>query len=213
LDHEPLRGNSSCRLSLSRQGHVIAAKGNRRNAEDAEVSIWAFQTKDRVNLRLRIEDDRWVHEAPSWLATDHVELWLSGSSYGYSDHCVPPKRQTRAELVQYAIIFDRNQTRVQRAYGSARGSIASTQRWVSDGSLLLDIELRKTYRKWATDGAITVVYSDGDDGKTQKYLLASSTLSFADARSLGSLGKSVCRLRRGSLVLSPPQGCIELIVQ
>src|SRR5262249_4532785 len=54
------------------------------------------------------------------------------------------------------------------------------------------------------DFSLTVAYSDSDDGKRQKALIATSPLVFGDASTLGTLrrisaSKATCRVRRGTL--------------
>ncbi len=165
-------GNCGLRVDASgKNGFLI--HGQATSATDAAFTVVAI---DKKTLLVEVTDDRWVHSAKTWLFEDHLEIWR-GPALSYHDHCVPPKQDTE----QWAIRVHDGQ--VFPAHGKPSTPIKVQRVHTPSGS----IRLKLTLPFDLSDQAITVVYSDSDDGKTQKTLIANSRLQFGKARTFGSL--------------------------
>jgi hypothetical protein len=204
-------GDARCRLALRAHGHVIRGAADPSGPADAAVTVWGLDDEKRLELYLHARDDRFVTDQPKWLPSDHVELWLSDIAYSYNEHCLPSSR-VRKGMSQYVILPSKTGATRVLPFGEKRNEgVTASARWLSDGSLLVRVELGAVARQRALRGAIAVGYSDGDDGRRQKYLLASSRVRFDDARSLGRLFSADCTLDKGAQVYKPPATCAEVI--
>jgi hypothetical protein len=160
-------------------------------ADDA--SFAAVASTDGV-LFLELHDDRWTGPSDHWIADDHVELWLAAEPLTYMEACIP--RRDDAPPKQWAIRTADG--RVFAGYGNPAPAELAAERVAADGSVRMRIVLPHDSH------AITVVYSDGDDGGHQKRLIATSALKFGDRATLGELHKvspdaAVCTARGGTL--------------
>jgi hypothetical protein len=160
-------------------------------------------------LYLEIEDDVLVGPSAKWLADDHVELWLAAQRPEQQEHhCLGP---VKAKPQQWAIRVSDGQ--VFPAYGNPSAAAIKAEiaprAQGAPGPVRVRIQLPKGWE------ALTVAYSDGDDGRKQKRIIATSALELRDTRSLGLVksikpGEAVCRVNAGRLepvvkdVWSPP---------
>lgn len=146
--------------------------------EAADARLWATVSGGRT-LTVDLEDDLLVSRpqpGQSWLATDHLELWLDGASADRSmqwecDATMP---------TQWAISLD-GTVRLARA-GAVEGPVQA--RLVSPGP-----PGRTRIELGLPEGvsALTVVYSDTDDGQGQERLIATSRLRHGDGTTLGAV--------------------------
>jgi hypothetical protein len=145
----------------------------------ADARLWATLSGGRT-LTVDLEDDLLVtrpQPGQSWLATDHLELWLDAEPADRSmqwecDATVP---------TQWAISLDAA-VRLARP-GAVEGAVQA--RLVSPGPAgrtRLELALPEGV------SALTVVYSDTDDGAGQERLIATSRLRHGDGTTLGAAG-------------------------
>ncbi|MDX9724241.1 MAG: hypothetical protein RBU37_26065 [Myxococcota bacterium] len=164
-------GQCSLRVDSTGAGGFIT-HGEAGEAADAAFS--ALLVGEDV-LLVELRDDKWVSGSKNWLHDDHLELWMVPSGeLPYAD-CHTPKT---GQVYQWGIMMDGT---VHAAHGKPETSPTVEASVVKDGPVRLRIKLPSAF------DALTVVLSDGDDGKTQERLLASSRLVFGEAQSLGQV--------------------------
>jgi hypothetical protein len=140
------------------------------------------------------------------VSDDHVELWMSDDVLinSHARDCEmskaepPTLRQWGIRLADGAAFA---------GYGSPRAMPTVRRASVDEHTVRLRIELpppstANGHRD--DDFSLTVAYSDSDDGKRQKALIATSPLVFGDASTLGGrrripASKATCRVRGGTL--------------
>lgn len=143
---------------------------------------------------LEITDDHLVLSAKRRIHEDHVEVWAGNAERpSYTDHCYPPVPERPVQwgvrLADGAVFQGFGAPapeRLQVELGSKQGSVRLRIRPVQDAPLL------------------TFVYSDSDDGQTQKTLIATSRVQHGEILSLGTAQRidpqaAVCELRAGAL--------------
>lgn len=144
-------------------------------------------------LYVEVEDDRWQRGAKSWLHDDHLEVWV-GPAFSYMDHCLARD----AKPLQWGIgVLD---DRIHPAFGKPARRPTVERVTVGDPPTAVRLKIRLP----AAPEAITVVYSDSDDGARQERLLATSALRHGDATTLGrprpiSPDDAVCAVEAGRL--------------
>jgi hypothetical protein len=164
--------------SAGERGFVVHG----RPGDAADARLWATLSGGRT-LTVEIVDDLLVtrpQPGQSWLATDHVELWLDRE---------PADRSMQWECgpttpTQWAISLD-GSVRLARP-GAVEGAVQA--RLVSPGPAgrtRLELALPEGV------SALTVVYSDTDDGTGQERLIATSRLRHGDGTTLGATGPLV----------------------
>jgi hypothetical protein len=160
--------------------------------EAADAKLRALLVGERV-LYVEVEDDTFTTGAAKWLHDDHVELWfVPKGEIGFPD-CFEPKKTTTH---QWGIMLD---GKVHAAHGKPKAAPKVEAHKVDDRTYRLRIELPSDF------DALTVVYSDSDDGKSQERLLATSKLVFGEAHSVGGtfdVGEKApvtCRLKGDTL--------------
>ena len=142
----------------------------------ADASMRYVLSEDGV-LFVEITDDHLVTSAPSWLAEDHLELWMApagtqtgsgnptecpDSDAAAAEPAVDPSRQWGLRIANGEVI---------PAFGKPT-PLAGVEVVRSGHGARFKIPLGAT----ATSSALTIVYSDSDDGKRQKRLIATSQL-------------------------------------
>lgn len=163
------------------------------DAKDASMRIVAAESATSIVLYVEIVDDALVGPTPKWLFDDHLELWLKDEDPDPSELCIP---------------------------GAAGGGAGKLRQWairVADGAIFPGLHAKSDPITVEREGtrfritiasksieALSVVYSDSDDGKTQERLLATSKLKFGDAATLGRLlpiapKEAVCEVVGGKL--------------
>jgi hypothetical protein len=171
--------------------HGFVAFGGPGAADDATMHVVASADG---TLFVEVRDDRWVGPSSHWVADDHVELWTSTEEPSYMDSCLPHPDTTPP--VQWAVrIAD---GRVFSGQGHPDPAALPVDRASAPGVARLRIGLPDKTK------AVTVVYSDGDDGAHQKRLIATSALRFGVTGTLGRLyvvkpAEASCAVRDGRL--------------
>jgi hypothetical protein len=156
------------------RGFVV--HGPAGDAADASMRVVAAESEGSIVLYVEIKDDTIVGPTPKWLFDDHLELWLKDEDPDPSELCVP---------------------------GAAGGGAGKLRQWairVADGAIFPGLHAKSDPITVEREGtrfritiasksieALTVVYSDSDDGKTQERLIATSKLKFGVAPTLGRL--------------------------
>lgn len=186
-------GSCSARVtSLGKQqpkgfnsGFVIHGKPGAESDASFKV-VMPFAT----DMFVEVKDDVWVEEADSILRVDHLELWASTGT-----ECPKPLKN----LFQWGITLDGS---VQTLYGKPDASPSVEVVRVNEGDALQSVRFKITLP--GEYESLTVVYSDSDDGKTQKRLIATSALKQRDQFTLGewkSIGahEGRCEVKDGAL--------------
>lgn len=174
-----------CALTIDASGEggylVHGAKGDPSDAA-MKVALDASGV-----LFVEITDDLYVGPTARWLVDDHVELWLTDETLS-TEGCTEGKRPAKQWGIRLA------DGKIFPAHGKPGPLVAEVHR-LDDRVVRLRIEL-------PAHEAFAVVYSDGDDGRTQERLLATSRLAFGDGRSLGTARRipsevATCELHDG----------------
>ncbi len=175
-----------------------------RSQDPDDVRLYAVLSRDAV-LFVEVVDDAWTGPSKSWLADDHVELWLSPEVPEAADPCGRGGKDPG--LVQWAIRI--TDGKVFPAYGDPKPTLkAEVVR--EPGRARLKVKLPEDLR------SLTVVYSDSDEGKKQELMVATSALKFGRAATLSPVRslaptEAACQLKGSELVptpveLRPPAG-------
>lgn len=160
-------------------------------AGDASLRVVASRAGE---LFVEVTDDRWVGASGNWVKDDHLELWLAPELPTYFSHCLEndlPKPRQWGIRVSDGQVF--------AGLGKPDVKAISVERVAVSGTTVrLKLTLPKGFE------AISLVYSDGDDGKTQERLLATSALVHGRVETLGALRevppeRAVCRVEDGKL--------------
>jgi len=151
--------------SANTAGFVVFGKPG--DATDGRMRVELDAAGD---LLVEVGDDVWVDGSTSWVLNDHVEIWTAPEASGSMDCGFP------VEAVQWGIGLD---GKVHPAHGSAALTPPDVQVSRTADSRSVRVALG------AIPAAITVVYSDTDDGLTQERMIATSSLRFGDGHSLG----------------------------
>lgn len=164
--------------------------GGKGSDDDATLKVVAVSDRE---LFLEITDDVFTTNEKKWIAGDHLELWLSEESRNITEDCAGRRGP---EAVQWAI--DVPSGAVRSGQGNRIGR--PTAELEVKGSLVR-VRLRLPEGVWQ---AITVVYSDSDDGVKQERLLATSQFAFPQAATLGVLHpidpkQATCVVENGAL--------------
>lgn len=180
-------------------GRGFVIHGDPSPADRADDASMRAVFGSPTTLFVEVDDDAWVEGTDKWILSDHVEIWV-GEDYGYMDHCLPEKTDPK----QWGIGLDGT---VYPADGKPQKDALEVEvvdgRKKKDsggktGSVRLKIEFEETPE------AITLVYSDSDDGDSQKRLIANSKLEFGEAPTLGRIatikaGAGACNIEDGTL--------------
>jgi hypothetical protein len=183
-------GACSARVGgANKEGFVV--HGKQSGPDDASLRVVGLTDGSFI---VEIEDDRFVLAAQRPLFEDHLEAWAGrADSRSIDPPCEPePKEkpvQWGVRLADGAVWSGYGSPSVDRLkveVGSREGSVRVRVRWLDSASF------------------VTFVYSDSDDGTSQKALIATSSLAFGRARSLGETvtidrKSATCRVRDGRL--------------
>lgn len=166
---------SGCALnvdSAGANGYVITGKPG--SPTDAAFDVLAV---DAHTLIVDVRDDRFVTSEKSWVYGDHLELWLAPRLS--ISHCldeVKPPQQWGIRLSDGAVFA---------AHGNPKESIGVERIQTAEGSLRFKLSLPENLPTF------TLVYSDSDDGVTQKRLIATSQFTFAHSATMGRVGTPI----------------------
>ncbi|MBM4319565.1 MAG: hypothetical protein FJ125_06315 [Deltaproteobacteria bacterium] len=147
------------------------------------------------DLLLEIHDDRWVSGSRSWQLDDHLQLWL-GPRLAF-DQCANPllvPRQWSIRLADGRVFPGQGTSSRDRLLVERQEVVIRGGRTVMRLHILLPRPV----------GSITVAYSDGDDGRTQERVIATSNLIPGLLPTLGAAQpihprKAICEVRRDVL--------------
>jgi hypothetical protein len=170
-------------------GHTV--HGTAGGAADASMRVVA---STRGVLYVEVRDDHFVTGSRRWIDDDHVELWVGSSELGYMEHCID-RHPTTTGLRQWGVRI--SDAAIRPGHGRPQGPLVAATA-VEGNVARVRIELPEHAE------AVTVVYSDGDDGHSPESLIATSKLRFGHPESLGALRAispevAVCELREGRL--------------
>jgi len=177
------------------------------DGSDASLRVIAARTKDpksTVELYVEVADDTPVGPSPKWLFDDHLEIWLKDEDPDPSELCLPGAAGGGAgALRQWAIRLADGKTfpGMHAASSPDPFTIARSEGKSVDGRTVVRLKIGIAVTALE---AITVVYSDGDDGKTQERLIATSRLKLGKAPTLGRLwpiesNEAICSVENGAL--------------
>ncbi len=185
-------GLDRCSLQLDaseKSGFVTHGKAG--EAADASMRVVASKNDE---LFVEVQDDKWVGPSASWVKDDHLELWLAKELPGYFTHCLD---KSIVAPQQWGIrIAD---GKVFAGAGKPDEKAITVEKvTLGSGGARLKIKLPKGM------AAISLVYSDSDDGKKQERMFATSKLVHGKGETLGALQvidskSAVCRVEGGKL--------------
>lgn len=163
--------------------------------DPGEASFRAVMGSEST-LYLEIQDSEWITGADRWIHDDHVEIW-TGPFIGYMTHCLEPDAPSQWGVSLF-------EDAVHSGYNDPDPDALSVQRHeVGDGDDPDAVRIKIEFE--TPPEALTVVYSDTDDGESQDRLIATSELRHGDAASLGQTreiapDEARCRIVDGQLV-------------
>jgi hypothetical protein len=130
-------------------------------------------------LFVEIHDDVFTGPSANWVNEDHLEVWTVAEPASFMDGC-PFGDEQASRPRQWGVGV------VDGRVFSGSGKPADT---LQVERVMVDAHTARVRVALPASGGVTIVYSDSDDGKTQKSLLATSKLSFGDASTLGAVKK------------------------
>jgi hypothetical protein len=133
-------------------------------------------------LLVEVTDDHWVGPGRDWTFDDHVELWLVTDASPLSlDKCEDLHAR---DAVQYGVRIADGAVFAAAGHPTDKLVARRSPAVAKDGQPVM---LTITLPDWfdAKTSGLTVVYSDSDDGKTQKRLIATSELQFGRRHTIG----------------------------
>jgi hypothetical protein len=178
---ERLIVDSAASTGRSRGGFVV--HGARGTASDAEMTVSML---DDRTLVVEAEEASFTQGKKSWVFDDHVEIWMSEDGLPAMVVCAVKAGAAIPEddlggplprIVQWGVRV--TDGAVFSGAGRPNKSLLVERQPLSPTRVRLTIKLP------ARPALLTVVYSDSDDGKTQKRMIATSNLTFDEPRSLG----------------------------
>ncbi len=186
-------GECSTQLdSTGAAGFVI--HGEKSTASDSSMKVVAHGNI----IFVEVMDDQLIPSASgNWIHGDHLELWVSPEGPPTMEiDCVDLSHKGRSW--QWGI--DALTGTIHEAYGKPAVKLLAEQ-VAFDGGVRFKIALP------ADTKAVTVIYSDSDDGKTQERLVATSDFEFAKVPTMGTLvdinpERLVCTVADGHLAKS-----------
>ena len=153
-------------------------------------------------LVVEVTDDHWVGPGTDWTFDDHLELWLAREQSPLQlDKCEDLRA---AGAQQWGVRIADGAVFSGSGHPSEKLKVRRSPTTAKAGEpVLLSITLPAWFD--AKTSGITLVYSDSDDGKTQKRLISTSELQFAKPWSLGraraiSRREATCIMSGGQLV-------------
>jgi hypothetical protein len=173
------------------KGHGFFAFGDSAGVADASMRV---VLSDARVLYIEAHDDRFT-ASDKWARADHVEIWWARSPPSYMDGCSGPvgkPTQWGIAVADGAVFLG--------ARGTDVAALPVAERAESGGVVRLRVQLPPA-GKYEFEG-LTVAYSDSDDGKTQKSIVATSKIVFGRLETLGRITKvksSSCAVTAGRL--------------
>jgi hypothetical protein len=173
------------------QGFVI--HGARGEPADTGLRVLAIGPKTFV---IEVIDDLPVTGSKSWLYDDHLEIWAEDEPADPADLCIPSKGSGGAgRLRQWAIRV--SDGKLFPGYGAP--TLAKDPMVVEHAGNRFKVELKMPVER------VSVVFSDGDDGKSQERLVSTSRLVLGKAWTLGKTwevpaSEAACAVENGKLV-------------
>jgi hypothetical protein len=184
--------------------------GAQAGAGDASLRVVTDLQAQRRELYVEVRDDVFVEKAADktrWTTADHLELWLASAADPWQA-C-----SGRKGGLQWGVTLDGD---VHSAFGGPKPSTLGVEVARAEGVVRFKL-LLPVFESWYR---IAVVYSDSDDGRHQKALLATSQLKFASEVTFSPWqvvqpAVAVCEEEAGVLkpmtrrVLTPGEAVIE----
>ena len=193
-------GLGSCAMKLDASGKNGFITWGRPDPRDP-VDVRLLWTGGHHLLVQVIDPGRSTKPATSWINADHLEIWMWKRGEDAPD----------GTPWQFGIPIDDGP--VQVGYGKPK-QLPVVRRWTAalpDGrnATLLAVELPP----WPVDYAsgVAIVYSQSQDGRAQKRLVATSRIKRGDSMSLGDQGTGMIGAVAGNYVTcSPVKGLLEI---
>jgi hypothetical protein len=192
----------NCGALVDGDEHGFAVYGLKGNAADA--SMRAVVSKEGV-LFVEIADDRWTSGGKSWVKEDHLELWMAQTgTFTAGPECDPrpesdPSRQWGIRIADGHVF---------PAFGSP-APLAGVEVVRSGHLARVRIPISDWVKEQDDENALTVVYSDSDDGLRQKRLIATSQVERGNVLTLGDVravdpAVATCVIKGKALQISRP---------
>ncbi|AKT44161.1 hypothetical protein [Chondromyces crocatus] len=186
-------GLGRCALAVDATGKGgFVTHGMPGQASDASLRVVATAPD---TLLIEVEDDHLVGPGKNWVTDDHLEIWLSAAIPSASSHCVTPPE----ELLQWGIRV--TDGKVFAGAGKPHPTALRVERAAPQAG---ESTLRFKVVLPSGQSAVTVVYSDSDDGRKQERLIATSKLVHGKGLTLGTITKLpvtrvTCGVKEGRL--------------
>jgi hypothetical protein len=184
----------SCAAAIDgSKDHGFVAFGKTGGPADASMRV--VLSEGRV-LYIDLRDDRFT-SSEQWAKADHLEIWGGSSAATYMDGCdAPADKPTQWGIaVADAAVFVGSR-------GTHERPLPTAERAESGGVVHLRVQLPPVAPADPLE-ALTVAYSDSDDGKAQKSIIATSKVVFGRRETLGRITGVVgatCMMKTGRLI-------------
>jgi hypothetical protein len=169
--------------AAGKDGYVV--HGGAGLPEDARMRVAAIGP---TTLLVDVQDDRLVRSARRWIHADHLEIWGT-SHFPQPNTCLARVSATAdssevnvGPAWQWGIMLDgalRAGVGRPPANPSVEVAEVATRSWGKVLRFRLEIPLSVV--------ALSVMYSDSDDGTTQERIIGTSRVRFRDAASFGKI--------------------------
>ena len=171
--------------------------GNPGTARDARFRVIALSPHQ---LLVEVADPQISDRAKNWINDDHVEVWAGPELIGYETPCImrgPAGKD--AEDTNHPGVAQ--QWGIRTSDGAVFRGMGKPQTDPRVDRVELDsadwghvARFRITFAKDVA--AVTVAYSDSDEGKRQRRIIATSRINLRDSLTLGTLAPAPPRPRR-----------------
>jgi hypothetical protein len=185
-------GRCAALVDGGQRGHTV--HGSVGPPGDATLRAMLTDAGESPTLFVEVSDDRFVGPGRSWVTDDHLELWVGEAKLGEERAC---GQESTEWIAQWGIRV------ADGAVFAAHGGpppLVGVERVVVGHTARFKIPMPER-----RGDRLTVVYSDSDDGRRQKSLIATSELRFGDPGTLGDshATNASCTVKGGELQPKP----------
>lgn len=153
---------------------------------DAQLTVSAIDDRTIV---VEVEEPSFTQGTKSWVFDDHLELWAAEAELPAGVVCVvkPGQRvpDDMSGALPVALQWGVRVTDGAVFVGAGKPKKSPTVERTELSPTRVRLQIKLPFKP----ALLSVAYSDSDDGKTQKRMIATSNVKFGDARSLGIVAK------------------------
>jgi hypothetical protein len=160
-------GRCAALVDGGQRGHTV--HGSVGSPGDATLRAVLTEGVESPTLFVEVSDDRFVGPGRNWVTDDHLELWVGEAKLGEERVC---SQESTEWIAHWGIRV--SDGAVLPAHGGPP-PLVGVERVVVEHTARFKIPMPER-----RGDRLTVIYSDSDDGRRQKSLIATSELRFGD---------------------------------